>query len=391
MKKQDRNLLIISLIALVNMLGYGIIIPILYAYSKKFGLNDFQNGLLFAVYSVFQFISTPIIGRLSDKYGRRPMLIISIIGTALSFFLMAFAPSALFLVLARALDGITAGNIPVAMAVISDTTKPEDRARAFGRLGSAFNFGFVFGPAISALTVGIWEPLPFIIAGAITLIAVLITFVYLPETNTHLGEVKKEKLFDFPKMAKMLFDPEAGITFMITLLFMLAFACAIIYGFQPYTLNVLHINASQNAILFTFFGFVGLIAQNFFVPWFSKRLGMKNAFTYSLLFTGASFLIMGFSGNIPIFFFSMLLLALFNSVVQTLIPTILSQEAPPEEQGSVMGLNASYQSIGMIIGPILGGAIATIAIPVPFVAGALLILACFLLSFNVFKKSKYKV
>src|SRR4051812_9346343 len=105
MFKTNRNLFIIALIALVNMLGYGIIIPILYAYSKKYGLSDFQNGLLFAIFSICQFISTPIIGRLSDKYGRRPMLLFSIIGTAASFFLMAFAPNALFLFFARALDG----------------------------------------------------------------------------------------------------------------------------------------------------------------------------------------------------------------------------------------------------------------------------------------------
>src|SRR5690348_6115429 len=149
MVKGNRNLLIIALIALVNMLGYGIVIPILYAYSRKYGLSDFQNGLLFAIYSVCQFASTPIIGRLSDKYGRRPMLLLSIIGTAISFFMMAFAPNALFLFLARALDGLTAGNIPVAFAVISDTTTPEERPKAFGLVGAAFSFGFVFGPAIS--------------------------------------------------------------------------------------------------------------------------------------------------------------------------------------------------------------------------------------------------
>src|SRR3989344_3002174 len=107
MLRKNRSLLIIALIALVNMLGYGIIIPIMYAYSKKFGLSDFDNGLLFALYSICQFISTPIIGRLSDKQGRKPMLLLSITGTAVSFFVMAFAPSALFLFLSRALDGIT--------------------------------------------------------------------------------------------------------------------------------------------------------------------------------------------------------------------------------------------------------------------------------------------
>src|SRR3990167_7913986 len=154
MLRQNRNILIIALIAIVNALGYGIIIPILYAYSLKYGLTDFQNGLLFSTFSLSQFISTPIIGRLSDKFGRRPLLIISISGTALSFFMMAFAPNALFLFLARALDGITAGNIPVASAVISDTTTSKDRAKGFGVIGASFGFGLIFGPAISALTVG---------------------------------------------------------------------------------------------------------------------------------------------------------------------------------------------------------------------------------------------
>src|SRR3989344_5698530 len=142
---KNRNFLIIAFIALVNALGYGIIIPILYSYSLKFGLNDFQNGLLFSLFSICQFASTPLIGRMSDKFGRKPLLLISIGGTAVSFFMAAFAPSALFLFLARALDGITAGNIPVVAAVISDTTEPKDRARGFGIIGASFGFVFIFG------------------------------------------------------------------------------------------------------------------------------------------------------------------------------------------------------------------------------------------------------
>ena len=116
---------------MVNMLGMRHYhFPVLYSYSKKY-LTDFQNGLLFSMFSICQFISTPIIGRLSDRYGRRPMLLLSIIGTAASFFLMAFAPNAIFLFIPRAVDGLTAGNIPVAFAVISDSTKPEERAKAF--------------------------------------------------------------------------------------------------------------------------------------------------------------------------------------------------------------------------------------------------------------------
>ena len=377
--------MIIALIALVNMLGYGIIIPILYAYSKKFGLSDFQNGLLFALFSICAFISTPIIGRLSDKYGRRPMLLISIIGTALSFFITAFAPNAMILFFARALDGITAGNIPVAFAVISDTTKPEERAKAFGVVGAAFNFGFIFGPAIAALTVGFGSGVPFIIAGLITTVAVIITALFLPETNKHMGEVQKGKLFDFPRLWHTLFDKNVGPTFLISFVFFLAFSCAIIYGFQPFTVNILKISQSQNAILFTLFGIIGLISQTFFVAFLSRRLGMKKAFSLSIISTAVSFVIMFLSHSLLVFVFASLILALFNSVVQTLIPTILSQETDEKSQGSIMGLNSSYQSLGMIFGPILGGIVATIAIPWTFLVGAGLVIICYFLSFKVLR------
>ncbi len=385
MQKNNRTILIIALIALVNMLGYGIIIPILYDYSKRFGLSDFENGLLFSIFSICQFISTPIIGRLSDKYGRRPMLLMSIGGTAISFFMMAFAGGPVMLFLARALDGLTAGNIPVAFAVISDSTKPEERAKAFGMISSAFNFGFVFGPAISAFTVGIKASIPFIIAGVITLLAVVLTALYLPETNEHMGEVQKSRLFDFKRMWHTLFDPNVGVTFLISLIFFLAFSCAVIYGFQPFTQNVLKITTTQNAYLFTLFGAVGLIAQNFFVHRFSARVGMKRAFTQSLLFTAISFVVVYISRSTAWFVFGTVILALANSVSQTLLPTILSQEADAKSQGSIMGLNSSYQSIGMIIGPLLGGAAAILSPSTPFIVGAVLIVVCYFLSFRVLR------
>lgn len=390
LKNTNRNILIIALIALVNMLGYAIIIPILYTYSKKFGLSDFQNGLLFASFSICQFISTPIIGRMSDKYGRRPMLLISIIGTAVSFFMMAWAPNAIFLFLARALDGLTAGNIPVAFAVISDSTKPEERAKAFGLISSAFNFGFIFGPAISALTIGFGQAVPFLIAGVVTVIAATLTWAYLPETNKHLGETREGKLFDLPRLWHTLFDPNVGITFVISFLYFLAFSCALIYGFQPFTTNILKITPSQNAYLFTMFGIIGLISQTFFVGRFSKMFGMRKAFSTALLGTAFSFFLMFLSHSIVLFVIACIILALFNSFTQTLIPTVLSQEADAKSQGSIMGLSSSYQSIGMIVGPLIGGAVATIAIPGTFLLGSGLVLVCYLFSFNILKPGRRK-
>jgi MFS family permease len=383
MLRKNKNLAIISLILLVNSLGYGIIIPIIYAQSTAYGLNDFQNGLLFSLFSLCQFVATPIIGRLSDKHGRRPLLIGSITGTALSFFMLAFAPNAIFLFLARALDGITAGNVPVAQAVISDTTEGKERAGAFGIIFAAFGLGFTFGPAISGLTYGIWAPLPFVIAGIITVIAAILTYLFLPETNKHLGEVRQGKLFDLPKLWHALFDKSVGLTFIISLIYNFAFACAILYGYQPFVLKVLGLSVFENAMLFTLFGVVGFITQTFFVQRYANYFGTKRGFMIALAAAALAFTIMFFSRSLPVFIVAAVIMGIFNGLAQTLIVTILSLETDAKSQGTIMGLNASYQSIGFIFGPIFGGLVASYFLPLPLLAGAVCVAICFLLASKI--------
>lgn len=380
MFKENKSLAIIALIAVVNALGYGIVIPILYSYSKRFGLSDFQNGLLFSIFSICSFLATPIIGRMSDKYGRRPLLLISIAGTAISFFMQAFAPGAIFLFLARALDGLTAGNISVASAVISDTTKPQDRAKGFGIIGASFGFGFVFGPAISALTVGISPSLPFIIAGIISLIALLATFFILPETNKNLGQTHSGKFFDFGKLYHSLFDPNVGKTLLVGLITTLAFSCSMMYGFQPFARQVLHLSDSQISTLFVVFGLIGLVSQVLIVPNITKKLGLKKAFSGAIFGVGIGFLAMYFSTTAFVFILASIFLGLANSIVGPLIQTLLSRETDEKSQGSIMGLNSSYQNIGQIFGPILGGLVASIHIPLVFLVGTVLMFLAFALS-----------
>src|SRR3989338_2869817 len=385
MFKNNRNLFIIAVIAVVNALGYGIIIPVLYSYSVKYGLSDFQNGLLFALFSLGQFLSTPVIGRLSDKYGRRPLLIISLAGTALSFFLMAFAPNAIFLFIARALDGLTAGNIPVASAVISDTTDEKDRARGFGIIGASFGFGFVFGPTISALTVGVSAALPFIIAGAIALLAMLMTVLMLPETNKHIGQVGHKKLFDFKKLATAVFDRETGMVLLITLLHAVVLGL-FVYAFQPFSVKVLGLTQKNISWVFTMFGVVGLIGQMFLVPKLSKKFGAKIATSSALAILGVAFI--WIFGIRSLFWFipACVLLGLANSSIMPLVQTILSKETDAKSQGTIMGLQTSYMSVGQIAGPILGGSLATIAITSPFLAGGVIALICFTVSLVVVKR-----
>lgn len=386
--KENKNLTIIGLIAVVNALGYGMVIPILYSYSQKFGLSDFQNGLLFALFSLCSFISAPFIGRLSDKYGRKPLLVASIAGTTLSFVMAAFAPSALFLFLARALDGITAGNIPVASAVISDTTPPKDRAKGFGIIGAAFGFGFFFGPAISAATVGFGLHVPFLIAAGISLLAVFITYFFLPETNKHMGQITHGKIFDFSKMAKAVIDPNVGLTLRISLIYSIALGM-FIFAFQPFSVKVLHMSPNQIALLFTLFGVIGLVTQLFILQRAVRLFGEKKAFSIALSISALSYLLIFFTTSINVFLAIIVLSGLANSFINPLIQTLLSKETDEKSQGSIQGINASYISLGNILGPIIAGVLATAYLPLPFLISAFVILVCFVLSFGV-KQSAHK-
>ncbi len=385
MFKNNRNLFVIALIAVVNALGYGIIIPILYSYSHSFGLSDFQNGLLFATFSLCQFLSTPIIGHLSDLYGRKPLLVISLLGTVVSFLMMAFAPSAIFLFIARALDGLTAGNLPVAQAVISDTTEPKDRAKGFGIIGASFGFGFIFGPAISALTVRFSMAVPFLIAASVTAIAVLLTAIILPETNMHRGQVAHRKLFDFGKLVRALLDERVGKTLLISLLYSFAFGL-FIYAFQPVAVEVLGLSPTQIAATFTLFGVVGLIAQAGMVSRVTKRFGEIQALVFSLAGLAATFFGLFFVKIFAIFIFINIFLAIANAFIQPLLQALLSKEVDAKSQGEIMGINASYMSLGMIFGPIVGGALATLSVPLPFVGGSVVLLVGMFLTLHILRK-----
>jgi multidrug resistance protein len=378
-----RNQLLIGLICIVNALGYGITIPITYTYALKYGLSTFENGLLFAVFSLCQFISTPLIGRLSDIHGRRPLLIGSIAGTAISFFMMAFAPNALFLFLARALDGFTAGNIPVAAAVIADTSKPEERAKGFGLIGASFNFGFIAGPAITGLTLAFSDKLPFIIAASIATIAAILTYVILPETNPSLGKTHDRSLFDFRGMAKALRDERIGLVLFISLIYALAFSL-FIYAYQAFAVQVLNMSDRNVSFLFVLFGVIGLATTALLLSRLTKKFGIFRTYLGALLVIMVAYVAMSLSGSsIALFVASSAILGVASTIVNPLSQTILSQRAGSEQQGEIQGLNASYMSIGQIFGPILGGLIGTFSLGYPFLAGALCIAVCVFLALRL--------
>ena len=382
MFKHNRRLLVVSAITLVNALGYGIVIPILFVYSSKYGLSAFSLGILFSIYSICEFLSTPFIGILSDKYGRRPLLIFSLLGTAGSFFLMAFAPSAVFLFLARALDGITAGDFPVAQAVISDTTEKKDRARGFGIIGACYGIGVVAGPAVSALTAGISIQLPFIIAGVLSTLAVIMTIFFLEETNRHIGIVQNKKIFDWKKLAHAVLDRATGLTLLVSFLWSFAFGM-FVYTYQSFALKVLHLSPTNISLTFLLFGVVSLVTQLLIVSRLSKKMGSSRALTLALATLVISFLIFLLGHSITTVIIAIIILAVSNTLVQTLVQTLLSEETESERQGEIMGIATSYNSMGQIVGPILAGSIAIFGVSYSFLASAILIFIGFVFSRRV--------
>ncbi len=379
-------LLIIAFIAVVNALGYGIIIPILYSYSQRFGLTDFQNGMLFAIFSICQFLATPLIGRMSDAYGRKPLLVLSLLGTTASFFLMAFAQNAYWLFLARALDGITAGNIPVALAVISDTTEPKDRAKGFGIIGASFGFGFAFGPAISAFVLRFGIHMPFILAGVVAAIAFTITLLFLDETNKHRGKFIAKHLFDFRHLIHSLIDPAIGKTLIVSFLSMFSFSI-FIYAFQPFSVRLLHLSIQQISWIFTGIGIVGLVSQAAIIPRVVKRFGEKQVLVGSLCTLVIVFAFLFTVRSYGLLIVGVMLMAFANGFVGPMIAALLSKEVDMRSQGAIMGVNASYQSIGQIVGPIAGGMLASIWIPLPLLAASMLLVPALFLSVSILRKS----
>ena len=192
MSKDRSPIYLILLTVVIDLIGFGIVIPILPLYAKHFGATEMVNGWLVGIYSAMQFMATPLLGKLSDRVGRRPVLILSLLGTAIGFFIMGAAQTLTWLFVARIVDGISGGNISTAQAYLADITKPEDRSKAMGWIGAAFGLGFVLGPAIGGVMAHISMGAPFYLAGALAAVNMLLVYWRLPESLSSEHRVEKE-------------------------------------------------------------------------------------------------------------------------------------------------------------------------------------------------------
>ncbi len=354
----NRTFWITALISFTNSLSFTILIPILYLYGKQFNLTDFQTSLLFSIYSVAQFFATPVIGKLSDRVGRKPLLIISLAGTVVANFMAGTASTAGILFFARFLDGITGGNASVAQAVVSDIILPQDRAKAFG-IYSAITFGlaFILGPVISLIAQQFSLGMGFLVASACALLSLLVTIFFLPET-LETKAAKASNIFDIGlgNLIKGLAIPKVGILLIINFLIGTTFTI-FTFAFQPYFINVLGQSSQSLTLMFVMFGAIAILMQVTAIPSLVKRFGLVSILLTSILARSTSFALMPLVPNIIYFVGISFVFSVFNSFVQPMITTLISLNSDAKTQGTVLGLNSSYLNVSNAFGPIIAGLI----------------------------------
>ena len=372
---------VVALVALINSIIFTIIIPTLYPYAKEFGLSDFQASLLTTGFAASQFLGTPVLGRLSDRLGRKPLLILSLLGTVGANVLAALTPFAWLLYLARMLDGLTGGNNSIAQAIISDITTPDQRTQAFGIFGGMFRLGFVLGPPLAYLA----QTLPtlpgvtslgmsFVISAVIALVAAGLCTVFVPETRppTDCTEFRLSASdFGFDKLLNSFRDPKLGRVFVMTFLVGGTFTI-FTFAYQPFFLSVLEQDTKNLAITFVVFGVLAFLAQVFLLEPLRKRTSLVNLLVVALFLRGLLFILIPSFPTIEAFWVILIFFGIVNAFPAPLLDSLVSLRATDEQQGEALGTNSSYLSISNAVGPAISGLLVSFGYSLPFfVAGGL--------------------
>jgi len=388
--KLDKNLWVLVLICVINSLGFGLIFPLMYQYGKQFGLTKDTLGWLMASFSIAQFFATPLLGALSDKFGRKPILVISLAGTFISFVLFAEARSLIMLFGARILDGITGGNISVAQAMVSDSSTSENRARNFGILGSAFAFGVVIGPATGGLLSKFGLQVPFYFAAAVSLLGVMLSMAFLKETNVDgRKNVSTPNYLDiFKSLVTVFRRPVIGTAIFTGFLLTMA-QLAMAIGFQVFAIDVLKVNTVTLGWFFAAFGIVGICAQ-LGVPFVTRTFKSKSfILMWSTVFCCATMFLTGFAQGFLVFGICLSIYGLFNGLRNPMINAIIAENNSKAEQGKVMGINQSYVSLGQILGPITAGYVGACSVHSIFFLSSFYILVALLFSIRLSSKQQH--
>lgn len=356
---KDKRLLPIFIVVFVDLLGFSLILPLLPYYARNFDATPPMVGLLLASYSICQFVASPILGALSDRVGRRPVLLYSQVGSCLGFGLMGVAlhlPNPLlWLFVARIIDGISGGNLTVAQAYISDITKPEDRARNFGMIiGVSFGLGFLIGPLLGGFLSRYGYDIPAYAAVLFSLASIGATIFLLPESH-HDRDEKVSKISEYYTRAiDYLAIPELRLLLLVFFFMSLPFALYVTM-YPLFTDLQLGLSAEQSGYFLGMAGFLGIIWQGGVIGPLAKRIGNHRALILGLICSSIGMYLLSLVdvwwkliGVAVIFSFG-------HGITRPALTSILTMKAPPKRRGGVLGATTSIESFTRIIAPLMGG------------------------------------
>jgi multidrug resistance protein len=365
-------LVIVFLTVFIDLIGFGIVIPLLPLYAKAHNPTPVELGLLMACFSAMQFVFAPLLGRLSDRVGRRPVVLVSLAGTVVSYLLFAFAHTLAALFVSRLLAGITGANIAAAQAIIADVTPPEERASGMGLIGMAFGLGFIFGPALGGLAVHLGEAGPGLFAAGLSTVAFLWALVALPETRPAGAAVPARHALPFRGFAKAFAKPALAAFLLLALVATTAFS-----GFEAtfalYLASRFGASPAHVAWAFVGVGIAATVVQGGLIRPLVRRLGELRVVTL-----GASCLLAGFIAILGVGSLSALAVALVFlsfgwAVTIPSLSGLVSRRTPASEQGEVLGTFQSMTALGRIVGAFWGASsFLRFGPPGPFTTGVAL-------------------
>lgn len=351
----NKQLASIILVVFVDLLGFSLVIPLLPYYAETFRANTFTTGLLVAVYALAQLIGAPILGRLSDRYGRRPMLLASVFGTFLGFLLLGFANALWMLFASRIIDGVTGGNLSIAQAYISDVTDAKNRAKGLGMIGAAFGLGFVIGPAVGGLLSRWGYAVPAFAAATLAFANMLLIYFWLKESRTPASPsaVRKASAVSLGALLDALRRPFSGSLLISRFVFGLAFA-VLQTIFPLFALARFKLPAEQTAYVLAYVGVLLVVTQGFLVGRLSARFREDH-----LIIGGLGIMIFGLLGwawvpTVPLLLVVMLFISVPGGVLNTVLSSTLTKAVSADEQGGILGLSTAIESSTRILAPLAG-------------------------------------
>ena len=372
--QNTRNLVILFVTLVIMMMGFGIIIPILPDMVVGLGGGGIAMGLLMAIYSAMQFLFSPMWGTLSDRFGRKPILMIGVFGNGVTMLFLGLSTQLWMMFTARALAGVlSSATLPTAMAYISDSTDEKNRGGGMGVVGAAMGLGMVLGPGVGGLMSNISLLAPFLLATALSLLAMVAIWGFLPESLSANQRETSIKISgpQLNVMWEALFGP---LAFLFVAAFMISFAMTNFEGIYAYYAKERYAYDPHTiGIILTVVGLVSSLAQGVLTGPLTRKIGEVNIIKASLLASTAGFLLMLTADTLTTVILTTSVFVLGNAMLRPAVSSLISQRTT-QGQGIAMGLNNAYMSLGRVVGPLWAGAIIDINIHFPFITGAILML-----------------